>query len=697
MCNRALACLATIILLQCSLPAQRTPTHVDVAYGPHARNVLDFWQAEGEGPRPLLIYIHGGGWVVGDKKSNQRFCEPYLAAGIHCAAINYRRTDTDALPAPVHDAARALQFLRSKADEWNIDGTRIALMGSSAGACTSMWLALHDDLADPDAEDPVLRQSTRVCAAWGNAGQTSIDPPVIRSWVGDKILDHRMIWRAVGEDSMAAALDNYDQHAALYREFSPANHVSADDPPLFLTYGGNTTLPSKDAGHGIHHAQLGVELKKKSDAVGHECDLVIRGKTSSPAYANQEHFLLHHLLQDPEQVLQARARSIHRRILTLDTHKDIDSRLAPESLPDDPATREEFRRRFDPTVRGSQQVDFPKMREGDYDCAFFIVYVGQGQLTPAGYAGALRAANAKFDAIHRMARMYGDTIGLATSPAEVIKLHRAGKLIACIGIENGYPMGEDLGLIEVFHDRGARYMSIAHNRHSQLGDSHTPPEPLHNGLSELGRKAIAEMNRVGIMVDISHASRAAMLQATAASKAPVIASHSGCRALCDHTRNLDDEQLRALAANGGVIQCVALGSFVRPGKERSAAVRALRKELGIGRGSDEPAPSEPLEVRMKRYEERMKAIDAKYPQANVQDFVDHIDHAVAVAGIDHVGISSDFDGGGGIDGWRDASTSFNVTLEMVRRGYSEAQIRKIWSGNLLRVWRQVESYADKQK
>ena len=394
----------------------------------------------------------------------------------------------------------------------------------------------------------------------------------------------------------------------------------------------------------------------------------------------------------PDDALRAKAAAIHARVLTLDTHKDIDPKLAPESLPDDPQTRERFRRQFDPSVRGDAQVDFVKMREGGYDCAFFIVYVGQGQLTDAGYRRALAEATAKFDAIHRMVRLHGDTIGLATSPDDVERLHREGKLIACIGIENGYPMGEDLGNIARFHARGARYMSIAHNRHSQLGDSHTPAEAMHGGLSELGRKAVVEMNRVGIMVDVSHASRQAMLEAVALSAAPVIASHSGCRAVNDHTRNLDDEQLRALAKKGGVVQCVALADFVKTNAENSKAVAALRAELGLGRdnaGTDE----RPREERLAEFARRRAEIDAKFPRANVRDFVDHIDHAVQVAGIEHVGIGSDFDGGGGIDGWNDASETLNVTIELVRRGYTEEQIGKIWSGNLLRVWREVEKVA----
>ena len=396
--------------------------------------------------------------------------------------------------------------------------------------------------------------------------------------------------------------------------------------------------------------------------------------------------------ESPE-ALEKRARAIHARVLTLDTHKDISANLAPEKLPDDPAEAARMRQRFDPAERGDQQVDFPKMREGHLDCAFFIVYVGQGRNDGAGFVRAKQQAMLKFDAIHRMARLYPGHIGLATTADQVEQLHQDGKLIACIGIENGYCMGEDLSLVEEFHRRGARYMSIAHNRHSQLGDSHTPKEPLHNGLSELGRKAVAEMNRVGIMVDISHASKDAMMQAVELSSAPVIASHSGAAAVNAHSRNLDDEQLRALAANGGVIQCVALASFVKSNQERDLKSRELRAELGIQRRGNRGEQDADCESRMQQYRDGMVAINAEYPRANVQNFVDHIEHAVKVAGIDHVGISSDFDGGGGIDGWNDASETANVTLELVRRGYTEEQIQQLWSGNLLRAWREVEAKA----
>lgn len=233
---------------------------------------------------------------MGDKTEKMPEFKPFLERGISCAAINYRLTPAHPLPAPVHDAARAIQFLRTKAVEWNIDPKRIAVTGPSAGACTCMWLLLHDDLADPGSVDPVLRQSTRVCAAAVTVGQTSIDPKVIEEWLGPKVLTHRMIWTAVGEPSMEAAIANYDQHKALYREFSPIQHVDASDPPLFMTCSAEMDLPSRDAGHGIHHPVYGVKLKEQSDRVGHECHLVIPGVSKSARYVDANDFLFARLL-----------------------------------------------------------------------------------------------------------------------------------------------------------------------------------------------------------------------------------------------------------------------------------------------------------------------------------------------------------------------------------------------------------------
>lgn len=292
-------CAFAVLLLCVTSPgaaADPPPTRAEVSYGPHALNVLDFWQAEGNGPRPLLVYIHGGGWVSGDKELKATDLRPFLDRGISCASINYRLSSEAPLPAPVHDAARAIQFLRTKATEWNIDPNRIALTGGSAGACTSIWLLLHDDLAKPDAEDPVLRQSTRVIAAAGISGQTSIDPPVIEGWLGPNVLKHRMINRAVGEATIEDALKNYEAHKALYVEFSPYNHVDGKDPPLLMVYDNNMTLPSENAGHGIHHPVFGVKLKEKSDKVGHECHLLIPGISKSDKYRTANDFLIAKLL-----------------------------------------------------------------------------------------------------------------------------------------------------------------------------------------------------------------------------------------------------------------------------------------------------------------------------------------------------------------------------------------------------------------
>ncbi|APZ92744.1 alpha/beta hydrolase [Fuerstiella marisgermanici] len=277
-------------------PATLAPTQANVSYGPDKMNVIDFWQAEGEGPRPLLVYIHGGGWYGGDKKRSKRDVQPFLDKGISYAAVNYRLSGKAPLPAPVHDAARAIQFIRSKAAEWNIRTDRIALTGGSAGACTSMWLLTHDDLADPKSDDPVERESTRVTAAAVAGGQTSIDPKQIEPWLGPMVLQHNMINMAVGEKTIEGALKNYDKHKPLYVEFSAYNHVTADDPPLLMTYGNDMTLPSKNAGHGIHHPVYGVKMKEKCDSVGQECHLLISGVSKSEEYANSHAFLFDKLL-----------------------------------------------------------------------------------------------------------------------------------------------------------------------------------------------------------------------------------------------------------------------------------------------------------------------------------------------------------------------------------------------------------------
>jgi membrane dipeptidase len=378
--------------------------------------------------------------------------------------------------------------------------------------------------------------------------------------------------------------------------------------------------------------------------------------------------------------LLARARSLHERIITIDTHDDIPGNFATPQV--------------DP-LNADRQVNLEKMKAGGLDVGFFAVYVGQGARTDSGNARAKAAAMEKFEAIHRLAeKMYPDRIGLAVTPAEVERIHDAGKLVAAIGIENGYVIGKDISLVKKYHDLGARYMTLAHTSHNDICDSSTDSRPKeHNGLSAFGKEVVVEMNRVGMMVDISHVSKECMMQATALSKAPVVASHSSTTAKANHPRNMDDEQLLAVKKNGGVVQIVAFAAYVKVNApEKTAAIDTLRRSMNIT-GGGRGALANLTEAQRTEYQQKLAAIDARWPPANVVDFVNHIDHAVKVMGIDHVGISSDFDGGGGVVGWRDAAETHNVTVELLRRGYTEAQLKKMWSGNLLRVWAENERVA----
>jgi membrane dipeptidase len=388
-----------------------------------------------------------------------------------------------------------------------------------------------------------------------------------------------------------------------------------------------------------------------------------------------------------EEEIMAKAEEIHARVLTIDTHDDIPPNFATAEVDPDTAGR---------------QVNLTKMKAGGLDAGFFVVYVGQTERTPENYEKAKADAIVKFDAIHRMTEeMYPDKIELAYTADDVVRINESGKLVACIGIENGYVIGKDLSLLEKYHQLGARYITLAHGGHNDICDSSTPRENLgdaeeeHGGVSEFGKQVIAEMNRLGIMVDVSHVSKKSSLQAMKLSKAPVIASHSSTKALCDVPRNMDDEQLLALKENGGVIQTVALGSFVKKASpERVAAQDSMIQSFGYASRREMFRSFSSFTDEQREQLQKMRAaLDKRFPPANIKDFVDHIDHAVKLIGIDHVGIRSDFDGGGGIEGWRDASETLNVTVELVRRGYSEEEIAKLWGGNLLRVWREVERVA----
>jgi len=408
---------------------------------------------------------------------------------------------------------------------------------------------------------------------------------------------------------------------------------------------------------------------------------------------------------ETEAELVERARGIHERVITMDTHVDISTAnfTADRNYTQDLPT----------------QVDLPSMEEGGLDVAWLIVYTGQRDLTPEGYASAYANADDKFNAIHRLAEEIApDRIEIAYTSDDVRRIAAAGKKVAMIGIENAYPVGTDLSRIAEFHERGGRYMSLSHNGHSQFSDSNTGEreneEWLHGdgmttGLSELGKAALAEMNRVGIMVDVSHPSRGAFMEMAELSRAPLMASHSSARAMNENSRNLSDDELRLLAEGGGVIQTVAFKSYVDSEKNsaHNAAVSALREEIAtemgfemLGRAEVSALSEADREAYQAQMGELQAAVDARMPEVmaaappvGVSDFVDHIDYLVGLIGLDHVGISSDFDGGGGVEGWMDASETFNVTLELVRRGYTEEEIGAMWSGNLLRVLDETQRVA----
>ncbi len=406
-------------------------------------------------------------------------------------------------------------------------------------------------------------------------------------------------------------------------------------------------------------------------------------------------------MKQPDEAMIARARGIHERVLTIDTHVDIN----PANFRSDTVNYA--------TKLPRTQVDITKMEEGGLDGAFLVVYVGQTpELDSAAFARANAQAVEKFAAIHRLAEQIApQRVGLATTAAEARAIYASGRKVIFIGIENGFPIGADVTNVRKFYEMGGRYMSLAHNGHSQLSDSNTGERDgvwRWNGLSPLGKQVVGELNRLGIMIDISHPSKASMMQTIELSKAPIIASHSGVRAICNHSRNLDDEQIRAMGKNGGVIQLVAFNSYVKcdPVKDaernqiRADAIAALRKEFGItataqaeARAQIDALPTERKNAYLAKQEEIISRRTLGDTPANVADYVNHIDYVVKMIGIDHVGISSDFDGGGGVDGWRNAGETFNVTLELVRRGYTEEQIGKIWGGNLLRVMEAVEKVA----
>jgi len=386
-----------------------------------------------------------------------------------------------------------------------------------------------------------------------------------------------------------------------------------------------------------------------------------------------------------KETLQQKAARIHNAVFTIDTHCDTPMNLSRSDY--------NLAERHD-AILTDTKVDLPRMKEGGLDAQFFAVFLSQGPRTEVGHANANKKAFDIINAIFKSVEASPDLAQLARTPEDGYAIEKTGKRAIYIGIENGYPIGHDLSMIGKFWNLGVRYITLCHTSNNDICDSSTDKKgPEYNGLSSFGAEVVKEMNRVGMIVDVSHISDSSLFNVLRITKTPVIASHSCSRAICDNPRNLTDEGLRAVARNGGVVQMCILSDYVKtpePNPARDSARAILRAKYNNFIG----LTPEQEQAGWDEYRSTMK----KFPQklATVKDVVDHIDHIVKIAGIDHVGIGTDFDGGGAVSGCFDVSEMGNITLELVTRGYSESEIRKIWGGNFMRVFRAVLKGAEKK-
>ncbi|MCK8492724.1 dipeptidase [Spirosoma sp. RP8] len=389
-----------------------------------------------------------------------------------------------------------------------------------------------------------------------------------------------------------------------------------------------------------------------------------------------------------DKALIKKAHKIHEKAFTVDTHADTPMLLSRGGF--------DVTKDNDPRTTNSK-IDYPRMRRGGLDAIFWAVYLGQGPRTPEGHETAKNKALAIFEAVNTTLKNTASEAALATTPEEAFQIGKTGKRVIFIGVENGYPMGHDITMLKQFYDKGARYMTLCHSSNNDICDSSTDPKGAeYQGLSPLGEQVVAEMNRLGMMIDVSHVSDSTFYDVVRLSKVPIIASHSGAKAICDHPRNLTDDMLKALAKNGGVVQLNLLSDYVKTipaSPEREAAQKAMMDKWGVkDRRAMMAAMSKLSEEDQKKLREEFMAINKKYPVqlATVKDAVDHIDHIVKLIGIDHVGMGADFDGGGALADCFDVSQYENFTVEFVRRGYSKKDIEKIWSGNFFRVMKAVD-------
>lgn len=381
-----------------------------------------------------------------------------------------------------------------------------------------------------------------------------------------------------------------------------------------------------------------------------------------------------------EEQIQAEAKRIHDEAWVADTHLD-----SPLRGVRDPEWNADER-------HDDGCWDIPRMIEGGADAVFLAVYTGQGPLTDEAYADINSRAIQMFDWIHKMADASPHAEYAATA-ADAERLHREGKRAIFIGVENGYPLGTDIKNVEDFYNRGMRYMTLSHSSDNQICASSTQRGEREDfGLTDFGRRVVAEMNRLGVMIDCSHVSDQTFFDVVEISTAPILATHSGCDGVHEQDRNFSDEMLLKLKENGGTIQLIPLDSFIRaipPNPDRDRALEELAREF--------PDRRNLTEEQRRAYTEKRNEIRRLYPTppATIDDFIKHIDYAVNLIGIDHVGFGSDFDGGGGVQDLEDISKLPNLTVELLRRGYSEQDLKKFWGGNLLRVMKAVEAAAEK--
>jgi membrane dipeptidase len=374
--------------------------------------------------------------------------------------------------------------------------------------------------------------------------------------------------------------------------------------------------------------------------------------------------------------------SFHKKAIVIDTHTDTPMEMVNSGI--------DLRNRHQAP---KSRVDYPRLHDGGVDAVFFALFTAQRERNPENYVKTYNLAHQMLDSTISSIDKNQDMVQLALNSGDAKKISKKDKTAIYIGMENGFPIAKEISRVKEFYDLGVRYITLCHTANNDICDSSTDPKgPEYNGLSEFGKEVVAEMNRLGMLIDISHISDSAFYDVVALSKAPVFASHSSVRSICNHPRNMSDDMIKKLAENGGVIQICILGDYIR--EADTTSMNFIKKE----------------ELR-KKYnnwlyandDERKKAwgewdsIDEQYPEIlpPIAEAVNHIDYVVKLVGIDHVGIGSDFDGGGGLSDCVDVADFPKITDELVKRGYSQKDIEKIWGGNFLRVFKEVEEKAKK--